>query len=56
MFVRVQYTNLSSFYCIEACAWGNLTRLMLFYNMTDIAFSLLMTPFGTYTGALTTGV
>jgi hypothetical protein len=44
MFVRVQYTNLSSFYCIKVCAWGNLTCnlmcLMLFYNVTDIAFSL----------------
>jgi hypothetical protein len=36
MFVRVQYTNLSSFYCIEACAWGNLTaRLILFKFYND---------------------
>ena len=48
MFVTVQYTNLSSFYCIEARARGNLTRnltrLMLLYNATDIAFPLLTTP------------
>jgi hypothetical protein len=37
MFVRVQYTNLSSFYCIEA-------RALLLYNATDIAFALLTTP------------
>jgi hypothetical protein len=44
MSVRVQYTNLSSFYCIGAHAWGNLTHnltcLMLLYNTTNIAFSL----------------
>jgi hypothetical protein len=48
MFVRVQYTNLSSFYSIEARARANLTRnltrLMLLYNATDIAFPLLTTP------------
>ena len=45
MFVTVQYTNLSSFYCIEARVQANLTRnlmrLMLLYNATDIAFPLL---------------
>ena len=45
MFTRVQYINL---YCIEACAWGKLTRNltchMLLYNMTNIAFLLLTTP------------
>jgi len=48
MFVTVQYTNLSSFYYIEARARANLThnltRLMLLYNATDIAFPLLTTP------------
>ena len=48
MFVTVQYTNISSFYYIEARARANLThnltRLMLLYNATDIAFPLLTTP------------
>jgi len=36
--------HLSSFYCIEARARGNLTCFMLLYNATNIAFSLLTTP------------
>ena len=48
MFARVQYINLSSFYCIQAHAQGmlmcNLMHLMLLYNATDIAFSLLTAP------------
>jgi hypothetical protein len=36
MFVRVQYTNLSSFYCIEAHARGNLTHNLTRLMLSDV--------------------